>query len=158
MVDDTPLSSFWPGPSPLVVVPNWDDNVYLNRHPSAAFFPHSTINPVYYVAQRSIFRPSSSTSSNTAMSHSLGSYALPGSSQKREYVARIFLAKLRRLWTSSLQSYGDPPLYHDTCNNNQGPGPDLGPTRSVHGQASQLLQYDGSNLSGCDTRIVTSIS
>ena len=46
MVDDAPLSSFWPGPSPLVVVPNWDDNVYLNRHPSAAFSPHSTINPV----------------------------------------------------------------------------------------------------------------
>jgi hypothetical protein len=29
LVTAAPLSSIWPGPSPLVDIPNWDNDVYL---------------------------------------------------------------------------------------------------------------------------------
>ncbi len=32
------LTPSWPGPPPLVDIPNWDDDIYLKRHGADAFF------------------------------------------------------------------------------------------------------------------------
>ena len=38
LVATAPLTPSWPGPPPLVDIPNWDDDIYLKRHGADAFF------------------------------------------------------------------------------------------------------------------------
>jgi hypothetical protein len=38
LVVAAPLTPSWPGPPPLVDIPNWDDDIYLKRRGADAFF------------------------------------------------------------------------------------------------------------------------
>jgi hypothetical protein len=49
------LAPNWPGPSPLVVIPNWDDDIYLIMCGADAFFYSRFAKSELYYAQRVVF-------------------------------------------------------------------------------------------------------